>query len=407
LREQIAEGELKNAELSRQLAESEIQAQSLKDQAAKWEGKAGMTSETEQQAVARLEARGIKSHELSNQLFAQVEKLGRMLEQLGFTVIQQDGHLTVQRASKLSASLSLGESLAQSGIVSMKPDAALLGWMQAESPEDEETQFSAFMQSLAQFDVAVFGDVVVKRVKDIEVLARKWQKEARGYRDKYHRVQSEAHDKIAYRSFKEGDLALFLPTRNQAIRSWAAFNVGAPHYFLREQDTHKLQARDWLLARITKIEERVVDLSKSLNGVAPDRRSIGDASDGASLDDENPFELSDGLRWYLLEAIEEKPGAPATPGLAKTTVASNNVDAKGSIRLKRPADEGTVAKTLSRSLDSRRESANSKRGTPTPSQHAVESTTDLVRPAEADTGSQPREAAPIFDEVRRDLLSGP
>ncbi|KAJ6018939.1 hypothetical protein N7522_001006 [Penicillium canescens] len=407
LRERIAEGERKHADLSRQLAESEFQAQSLKDQAAEWEGKAGMTSETEQQAVARLEARGTKSHELSRQLFAQVEKLGRMLEQLGFTVIQQDGQLTVQRASKLSASLSLGESLAQSGIVSMKPDAVLLSWMQAESPEDEETQFSAFMQNLAQFDVAVFGDVVVKRVKDIEVLARKWQKEARGYRDKYHRVQSEAHDKIAYRSFKEGDLALFLPTRNQAIRSWAAFNVGAPHYFLREQDTHKLQARDWLLARITKIEERVVDLSKSLNGVAPDRRSLGDASDGASLDDENPFELSDGLRWYLLEAVEEKPGAPATPGLAKSTVASNNVDAKGSIRLKRPTDEGTVAKTLSRSLDSRRESANSKRGTPTPSQHAFESTTDLVRPAESDAGSQPREAAPIFDEVRRDLLSGP
>ncbi|KAJ5957223.1 hypothetical protein N7501_011502 [Penicillium viridicatum] len=407
LRGQIAEEERKQAELSRKLAEAESEARNLKDQATEWERKAGATSDTEEQAVARFEARGTKSFELSNQLFAQVEKLGRMLEQLGFTIIQQDGQLVVQRASKLSASVGLGESLAQSGIVSLKPDTALLDWMKAESLEDEDTKFSAFMESLAQFDVALFGDVVVKRVKDIELLARKWQKEARGYREKYHRVQSEAHDKIAYRSFKEGDLALFLPTRNQAIRSWAAFNVGAPHYFLREQDSHKLQARDWLLARITKIEERVVDLSKSMNGVAPDRRSLGDASDITSLDDENPFELSDGLRWYLLEAVEEKPGAPATPGIAKSTVASAHVDAKGSIRLKRGTDEGAIAKTLSRSLDSRRESSNSKRGTPTPSQHAVESTTDLVRPAEADAGSQPREAAPIFDEVRRDLLSGP
>ncbi|KXG46911.1 Autophagy-related protein 11 [Penicillium griseofulvum] len=407
LREQIAEEERKQAELSRQLAEAESQAQNFKDQAAEWERKAGATSKTEEQAVARFEARGAKSLELSNQLIAQVEKLGRMLEQLGFTIIQQDGQLLVQRASKLSASLGLGESLAQSGIVSLKPDTVLLDWVNAESLEDEETKFSAFMESLAQFDVSVFGDVVVKRVKDIELLARKWQKEARGYREKYHRVQSEAHDKIAYRSFKEGDLALFLPTRNQAIRSWAAFNVGAPHYFLREQDSHKLQARDWLLARITKIEERVVDLSKSMNGVALDRRSLGEVSDGASLEDENPFELSDGLRWYLVEAVEEKPGAPATPGIAKSTVASAHVDAKGSIRLKRGTDEGAIAKTLSRSLDSRRESANSKRGTPTPSQHAVESTTDLVRLAEADAGSQPRETAPIFDEVRRDLLSGP
>ncbi|KGO72939.1 Autophagy-related protein 11 [Penicillium italicum] len=407
LREQVAEEERKQAELSRKLAEAESEVRNLKDQATEWERKAGATSETEEQVVARFEARGTKSFELSTQLFAQVEKLGRMLEQLGFTIIQQDGQLLVQRASKLSASLGLGESLAQSGVVSLKPDTALLNWMKAESPEDEESKFSAFMKSLAQFDVALFGDVVVKRVKDIELLARKWQKEARGYREKYHRVQSEAHDKIAYRSFKEGDLALFLPTRNQAIRSWAAFNVGAPHYFLREQDSHKLQARDWLLARITKIEERVVDLSKSMNGVAPDRRSLGDASDGASLADENPFELSDGLRWYLLDAVEEKPGAPATPGIAKSTVASAHVDAKGSIRLKRGTDEGAIAKTLSRSLDSRRGSSNSKRGTPTPSQHAVESTTDLVRLAEADAGSQPREAAPIFDEVRRDLLSGP
>ncbi|KAJ5332081.1 uncharacterized protein N7506_005864 [Penicillium brevicompactum] len=414
LREEIVEGEKKHAdlfhqvaELSKHLAEAESLAQESKAQAAVWENKAGASSEIEQQVMARFEARGTKSHELSTQLISQVEKLGRMLEQLGFTIIQQEGQLVVQRASKLTASSSLGESLAQSGIVSIRPDPALLGWMQAESLEDEDNLFKAFMESLAQFDVAVFGDVVVKRVKDIEVLARKWQKEARGYRDKYHRIQVEAHDKIAYRSFKEGDLALFLPTRNQAIRSWAAFNVGAPHFFLRELDSHKLQARDWLLARITKIEERVVDLSKSLNGVVPDRRSLGDASDGASLDDENPFELSDGLRWYLLDAVEEKPGAPATPGIAKSTVASAHVDAKGSIRLKRATNEGGVAKTLSRSLDSRRDSSNSKRGTPTPSQHAVESTSEIARPAESDAGSAPRDAAQVNDEVRRDQLSGP
>ncbi|KAJ5584444.1 uncharacterized protein N7459_004244 [Penicillium hispanicum] len=407
LRDRIAEEERKQTDLAQKLADSEAQALKLKNKESEWENKFNTAFENERQAIVRFEARGDKSYDLSKQLHLQVEKLERMLEQLGFAVIQQDGSLVVQRASKLSASSGLGESLAQSGIVSAKPDSALLSWMSAENPEEEEAKFTAFISSLARFDVSIFGDVVVKRVKDIELLARKWQKEARGYREKYHRVQIEAHDKIAYRSFKEGDLALFLPTRNQTIRSWAAFNVGAPHYFLREQDSHKLHTRDWLLARISKIEERVVDLSKSLNGVAPDRHSLGDASDGASLDDDNPFELSDGLRWYLLDATEEKPGAPATPGIAKSTVASAHVDAKGSIRLKRPTDEGTVAQTLSKSLDSRRNSSNSKRGTPTPSQKANDSTTDLVRPADADASSQPREAAPIFDEVRRDLLLGP
>ena len=411
VRERVAEQERRHADLSQKLADAESRAQTFQDRELEWEKKCETLSEAERQAVARFEARGTKSLNLSKQLYGQIEKLEWVLEQLGFAIIQQEGQLVVQRASKVNALSGLGESLTQSGIVSAKPDTSLLGWMQAETLEEEEAKFSAFIESMALFDVSIFGEAVIKRMKDIETLARKWSKEAKtykSYRDKYHRVQSEAHEKIAYRSFKEGDLALFLPTRNQAIRSWAAFNVGAPHYFLREQDTHKLQARDWLLARINKIEERVVDLSRSLNGGGPDRRSLGDASDGASLlEDENPFELSDGLRWYLIDATEEKPGAPATPGISKSTVASANVDAKGSIRVKRPNEDSTVAQTLSRSLDSRRDSSNSKRGTPTPSQRANDSATDLVRPAEADAGSQHREADPIFDEVRRDLLFGP
>ncbi|KAJ5493148.1 Autophagy-related protein 11 [Penicillium diatomitis] len=406
LREQIAEGERLCADLTRKLVDAESYAQEFESKEKDWEARLDGALQTNQNVTSRLDARGTQSHEISKEIYSQVEKLERMLEQLGFAIIQQDGRLVVQRASKLSTSSTLSESIAQSGIVTARPDSSLLHWMHADNIEDEHARFTAFMNSLKQFDVAVFGDVVVKRVKDIETLARKWQKEAKGYREKYHRVQSEAHDKIAYRSFKEGDLALFLPTRNQAIRSWAAFNVGAPHYFLREQDSHKLQTRDWLLARISKIEERVVDLSKSLSSVTPDRRSLGDASDGASAD-ENPFELSDGLRWYLLDAMEEKPGAPATPGIAKSTVAAANVDAKGSIRLKRTTEESTVAQTLSKSLESRRNSSNSKRGSATPSQAANDSSSNLVRSAEAEPSVQPRDSARASDEVRRDLLFGP
>ncbi|KAJ5386086.1 hypothetical protein N7509_008627 [Penicillium cosmopolitanum] len=407
LREQILEEEQKHATLSQKLAEAESETRNLKDQHSECEEKLERASQTEQQVVARIHARGVRSHDVSKQLHSQVDTLVHILEQMGFALIQQDGHLAVQRASKVTASSSLGESIAQSGIVSARPDASLLSWMEAETPEEEESNYVAFMENLSRFDFSIFGDAVIKRVKDLETYARKYLKESRTYRDRYHRVQSEAHEKIAYRSFKEGDLALFLPTRNQAIRSWAAFNINAPHNFLREQDSHKLDTRDWLLARITKIEERVVDLSKSLNSAAADRNSLGDASDGASLEDDNPFELSDGLRWYLIDAIEEKPGAPATPGISKSTVASAHVDAKGSIRLKRPTEESTVAQTLSKSLDSRRNSSNSKRGTPTPSHKANDSASDIVRPADADTGSQVRESAPIFDEVRRGLLKDP
>ncbi|PTU21396.1 hypothetical protein P175DRAFT_0492071 [Aspergillus ochraceoroseus IBT 24754] len=411
LRERVSEEEQKLTKMSHQLAELQTRARQSEEEVLAWRKRVESVTDSEQQAAARIGLCATRSEELSKQLFGQVEKLERMLEQLGFTILRQDGEIVVQRSSKINALSATGETLTQSGVVSVKPDARLLTWMQSASAEEEKNRFTAFMESLHQFNVDIFGDAVVKRVKDIEVLARKWQKEARGYRDKYHRMQSEAHDKIAYRSFKEGDLALFLPTRNQAIRSWAAFNVGAPHYFLREQDVHKLQTRDWLLARITKIEERVVDLSKSINGANPDRRSIGEVSDGASMDDENPFELSDGLRWYLLDATEEKPGAPATPGLGKSTVAPAHVDARGSIRLKRTPAGGNVTKTLTKSLDSRRNSSASNKKGPTPLTHRTnESTSELARPVEADAASatsHPRDAAPIFDEVRRDLLQGP
>ncbi|RAL15412.1 autophagy protein ATG11 [Aspergillus homomorphus CBS 101889] len=413
LRERVTQEERKLTNLSQRLAEVESLARQSEEEVTTWRKKVEAISEAEQRATVRSETCGLRSQQLSKQLFSQVEKLEHMLEQLGFITIRQDGNIVVQRASKVANTMSLtGESFNQSGMVPVKPDASLLTWMHAETKEEETDRFMAFMECLYQFDVDIFGDAVVKRVKDIEMLARKWQKEARGYRDKYHRTQSEAHEKIAYRSFKEGDLALFLPTRNQAIRSWAAFNVGAPHYFLREQDVHKLQTRDWLLARITKIEERVVDLSKSMNGANPDRRSIEEVSDGTSFDDENPFELSDGLRWYLLDATEEKPGAPATPGLGKSTVAPAHVDAKGSIRLKRTSAGGDVAKTLSKSLDSRRNSSNSKKAPSTPSQRGNESTTDLARQAEEDpaavaASSRPREAPSNADEVRRNPLQGP
>jgi autophagy-related protein 11 len=216
------------------------------------------------------------------------------------------------------------------------------------------------------------------------------------YREKSHTAQKEAHEKIAYKHFKEGDLALFLPTRNQAAGAWAAFNVGAPHYFLREQDSHKLRARDWLLARIHKIEDRVVDLSKSMTGQrsnAEDRGSIGEDS----FEDDNPFDLSDGLRWYLIDASEEKPGAPSTPGLGKSTVATAPIDATGSIRKTKKSSSGGVdgvSKTLSRSLDSRRSSSNSKKAVPAASSSTTATPTPTKAPTSlSDINAKPSSAA--------------
>lgn len=388
---------------------------------------------------AHLGSRAARAEDISRRLYSQNKSLSRLLEQVGLTVTKQDDTMIISKTSRAvsastvinETSMSMNRSL--SGPLPFKTDfdtpadTEILRWARINDQDAEARQFEQYIRDVSSFDMTAFSEAIIKRVKEADHTARKWQREARAYRDKSHRAQSEAHEKIAFRSFREGDLALFLPTRNQATRPWAAFNVGAPHYFLREQDSHKLRTRDWLLARISKVEERVVDLSKSINGInlVSDGKSLGAASDGGtSLDDENPFELSDGLRWYLLDAAEEKPGAPINIGLSKVTVASANVDAKGSIRMKKSLDGNGATKTLTRSLDSRRSSTNSKKGliatTSTPNINsgqgeAPETSVSQMDGASKDTqkSSTTQEAAAEpstsqnAEEVRRNLLWGP
>ncbi|KAL9036982.1 MAG: hypothetical protein Q9214_005895, partial [Letrouitia sp. 1 TL-2023] len=374
-----AERQSQIRQLSEDLDASRNQNRELENRLASQKNDADNLKNIYDRLQLRLDYRTRRAVEVSRKLLAQLNGLERLIEQVGLvTVRENNGTVSIQRASKAAGnsatlndpSSSLNRSSSGTLLTRASFDESKfsehLQWAEALEPDEENQQFQDFKASIDAFDVNTFNEAIIKRVKEAEHLARKWQREARGYRDKSHRAQSEAHEKIAFRSFKEGDLALFLPTRNQATRPWAAFNVGAPHYFLREQDSHRLRSRDWLLARISKVEERVVDLSKSINGlqqaVSDDRRSIN-SDGGASVDDENPFELSDGLRWYLLDAAEEKAGAPINVGSGKVTVASANVDAKGSIRVKKSlGEEDGATKTLTRSLDSRRSSSNSKKG---------------------------------------------
>ncbi len=376
LRSRLTDGEHTIAKLSAKLSEHETQTAALETRVKEKEADVEALKESYNILKVVRDAQASRAVDISNRLHIQNATLERLLEQIGFTVTRQDDTMVVQKAQKAtSASTTLNDALTSmkrslSGPVPSKSDPLptidpeLLHWADADDLDTVERRFGQFMKEISSFDLDVFNEAMYKRVKEIEHIARKWQKEARAYRDKAHRAQGEAHDRIALRNFKEGDLALFLPTRDQATKPWAAFNVGAPHCFLREQDSHNLGKRDWLIARISKVEERVVDLSKSINGLkgTGDQRSIGDRSDtGTFANDENPYELSDGLRWYLIDAAEEKPGAPINVGLGKATVLSSNVDAQGSIRMKKSSGGKEATKTLTRSLDSRRSSTNSKK----------------------------------------------
>ncbi|TVY41723.1 Autophagy-related protein [Lachnellula subtilissima] len=390
LRRQIADGETGSDALRNRLEEEERKVTTISEDLAARQSRIGSleeelrSSQEKHQFIqmkhdklsSRFEARTLRAKDLTQRVYGQNDRLSRLLERLSYSVTRDGGSMTIQRLprpekSTTNDSSDPGSSLKKSisGAVTRKAmvdsgDLDLLYWMHNDDSEAELEKYDAYLNAIGSFDVEAFCEVITRRIKDLEYTAKKYLRDGRAYREKSHAAQKEAHEKIAFKRFKDGDLALFLPTRNQATGAWAAFNVGAPHYFLKEQDSHKLRTRDWLLARIHKIEDRVVDLSKSMSASQQpgDGKSFNSTN---SLDDDNPFELSDGLRWYLIDASEEKPGAPSTPGLGKSTVASAHIDAQGStIRRGKKSSSGGVEKKLTQSLDSRRSSSNSKKAIP-------------------------------------------
>jgi autophagy-related protein 11 len=377
LRKRVEEEEAKVGRLQVELAENNSHVNGLDVEIMRLNKKLLKYEEFDS---SRAQQRLLRARDLSQRLYTQHERLARLLETLGFIITHENGEMVLQRASKLSNSSvmtgttgDLGRSTTTPSPTPLKRflednvDLSMLQWTESANPEEEDRRYQELQDKLNLFNLETFSEAIAKRMRDMEHTARKWQKEARAYRDKSHRFQAESHEKIAYRSFKEGDLALFLPTRNNAHRPWAAFNVGAPHFFLREQDSHRLHGKEWLVARISKVEERVVDLSKTLESgprASLDGRSIA-SSNAASIEDDNPFELSDGLRWYLLDATEEKPMAPGTPGIkSATTVTSSLVTGQGEMQRAKKKSSTDPATQLGKSLDSRRSSGTSKRSVP-------------------------------------------
>ena len=152
-------------------------------------------------------------------------------------------------------------------IVVQHPRHTVLGPQDEPLPIDPSDPQAA-LEILRAVDHDHLLDVVNKTGSTI----RKWQKQCKEYRDR-------AKGKISFRNFTKGDLALFLPTKNSESKPWAAFNgasgigwndhkkftllvpVSFPHYFLQATGhlAEQLKTREWVVARITLITERVVD----------------------------------------------------------------------------------------------------------------------------------------------------
>jgi autophagy-related protein 11 len=378
LRQRVADEEARAGKLSHDLAEANSHINSLDVEIMRLQKKHKAYHDTAEASSERLQKKAEHAKDVSFRLYSQNTKLIRLLERMGFAVSYQDENMILERASRMGASTSMLEPQLNRTVSLTSPsptrtqsynedtDLSVLRWPDALSAEDETAQFDAYIQQISRFNLDTFSEAVIKRMRDFEYTAKKYNKEAKesikradAYKERSLKLKTEAHTKIAVKDFKEGDLALFLPTRGQAKGAWAAFNVGCPHYFLNEKEGMRLGNRDFIVARINKIEQRVVDLSKT--PAPPVDDDVSEA--GTSFQDDNPFDLSDGLTWWLVHATEERGagGAPTTPGLGKSTVSTANVDVKGSIRVKRSSKGEDATKHLNKSLDSRRSSSNSKK----------------------------------------------
>nr|CAG8490360.1 422_t:CDS:10 [Entrophospora candida] len=93
------------------------------------------------------------------------------------------------------------------------------------------------LEFVSKLDFTEFGSVIENKVKHAETLAERFKRESSSYKNKYLEQRRESKEKIAFRSFKEGDIAVFFPNSNDlANAQWQAFHLECPHYFIREAE---------------------------------------------------------------------------------------------------------------------------------------------------------------------------
>lgn len=190
-------------------------------------------------------------------------------------------------------------------------------------------------------------DEARNKLDSVTKYVKKWMKAYRTLNEKYRVAQDLSRKRIAYQSFAVGDLCLFLPTRNDtsASKPWAAFNVGSPHHFLNKESAmvEQRKNRDWVLSRITSISEKVTNSAAGEEG--------------------NPFNLPDGMRYYVLDADHETVNTVGAPGPTrrKTSASIGEAGFKTQPQLRRsesvPRASGSASTSAAVAIESRRQAS--------------------------------------------------
>ncbi|KAJ8295056.1 Autophagy-related protein 11 [Rhodotorula toruloides] len=273
---QAKEQELEDARRHGRLLEEAIDG--LKEQIGRWE-KVAQAKEDDLLDI-RKAVEGVKAEK--ERALVDADKVLRKMTDLARGAITLAGRLRDEN-NKITAILNTPPPAKVDGGSSEVDKAAVDAHVPAVPALDYASgDLEGLLTELEKYNHDTLTDAVKNKVDSLTSVTKKWVKEAKAYRERAHRAASGANDKIAFRNFAKGDLALFLPTRNSAVPVWAAFNVSFPHHFLSASGViaEQMKTREWIVARITSLTEKVVD---------PKDPST------------NPYLLAPGTKYYTLE----------------------------------------------------------------------------------------------------------
>ncbi|KAK4046981.1 oligomeric, coiled-coil, peripheral membrane protein [Microbotryomycetes sp. JL201] len=261
--EEIAAGlRAQVAKLEKVLSEKEAASHSLRD------------SYQDAQTEHESELRRVKAEAEETMIFARKALRVAGMRKLEARRVAEVLSTTPNRGEEQVAD-HMGNSEAWSRVSEPRKEEALI-------PDYDADSLQELLQHVSDYDVQDLTEAVRGKIEHLTAAIKKYIREARGYRERAQKVSALGVDKIAFRQFTKGDLALFLPTRNSEVPVWAAFNVGFPHHFLAASGivAEQMKVREWIVARITSITEKVVD---------------------PKIASSNPFKLAPGTKYFLLE----------------------------------------------------------------------------------------------------------
>lgn len=153
------------------------------------------------------------------------------------------------------------------------------GWPQNNMDITNE-RFRDFLNKI-HVDYKVFAEAAIQRFNDVERLARKLRQDVRSLQESLQHSEQEISKRLAINTFKPGDLILLLPMREPSCKPspWAVFNAGELPYFLDPEQAPQDQSLEYLIARASSVEPRLVVQTRSAD---------------------NPYNLPEGTRWYMI-----------------------------------------------------------------------------------------------------------